>query len=269
MKTILLTGATDGIGLETAKLLVAAGHHVLMHGRNAKKLKAAQKALLANGGAGRIDTYKADLGSMKDVGALAKSVVKDHSKLDVLINNAGVFKTNDPITKDGLDVRFAVNALAPYLLTQELLPLLGDGSRIINVSSAAQAPVNLSVLSGRQRASDMEAYSQSKLAITSWSHTMGEQYKKKGSGPMVLAVNPGSLLGSKMVKEGFGIPGKDLGIGADILYRAALDDEFANAGGLYYDNDKQRLNKPHPDALNPRLSAQLVQAIEELLAEYN
>jgi len=150
-KTILITGSTDGLGLETAKVLVSQGHHVLLHGRNPAKLEDAEKTLSALAEGGHIESYVADLSRMADIEALAKVVAKRHKKLDVLINNAGVFKTSDPITQDGLDVRFVVNTIAPYLLTRKLMPLLGASARVVNLSSAAQSPVNLEALSGQVR----------------------------------------------------------------------------------------------------------------------
>ena len=257
-KLILITGSTDGIGLETARKLSTKGHNILLHGRSPAKLDAAKRML-----GGDAEGYVADLSKMPDVEELAKSVTAMHKKIDVLINNAGVFKTPDPVTADGLDVRFVVNTLAPYALTQRLLPLMDPSGRIINVSSAAQAPVNLKALAGQARLTDMDAYAQSKLAITIWSCELAE---KLSDGPVVVAVNPGSLLASKMVKEGFGVDGNDLSIGADILDRAALSDEFATASGKYFDNDAGRFAEPHPDALDPRKSKEIMSAIEEILA---
>ncbi len=264
-KTILVTGSTDGIGLETAKTLVSLGHRVLLHGRNPAKLADAEKALSALPGAGRVESYVADLSRMADVEALAASVTARHGKLDVLINNAGIFRSADAITQDGLDVRFAVNTLAPYLLTQRLLPLMGETGRVINLSSAAQAPVDPQALAGRVRLpDDFAAYSQSKLALTIWSRHLALALK---GAPAMIAVNPGSMLGSKMVKEGFGVAGGDIRIGADILTRAALDDEFETASGQYFDNDTGRFAEPHPDALDAEKSADIVRIIEETLAE--
>ncbi len=266
-KKILITGSTDGIGLAAAKMLAAAGHTVLLHGRNATKLAAVEKLLSALPGGGDVESYPADLSRMADVEALANAVAAKHQTLDVLINNAGVFKTSTPVTADGLDVRFVVNTLAPYLLTQRLLPLLDQTGRIINLSSAAQSPVNLQALAGNIRLPDMAAYSQSKLAITMWSRTMAENLK--GEGPIVVSVNPGSMLGTKMVKDAFGVSGGDVRIGAEILYRAALDDEFSAASGQYFDNDSGRFAPPHPDALDPNKSAEVLAAIKRILAEIN
>ncbi len=131
------------------------------------------------------------------------------------------------------------------------------------LSSAAQAPVDLAALAGGRKLDDMAAYAQSKAALTMWSRHLALSLGKDG--PMVVAVNPGSMLGSKMVKEAFGVAGGDIGIGAKILAHAALSDEFTDASGRYFDNDAGRFAEPHPDALDPRKSAQVVQSIETLL----
>lgn len=259
-KTILITGATDGIGLETAKLLVAEGHKVLLHGRNPEKLENTVKAF----GSDNTESYLADLSRMEEVEALAKAIADKHDQLDVLINNAGVFKTGAPLTADGLDVRFAVNTIAPYLLTKRLLPLIQPSGRVVNLSSAAQSPVDLNALSDAPQLGDMAAYSQSKQAITMWSRQVALSLP---DGPVIVAVNPASMLGSKMVKEGFGVAGGDLGIGADILVRAALSEEFTNASGQYYDNDARRFAAPPADALDAQKLDALVQTIERVITQ--
>ena len=262
-KTILLTGATDGIGLETAKVLAAEGHTLLIHGRNAEKLAAVEKTLAAIPNVGAIESYIADLSDMADVETFAEAVIAKHQTLDVLINNAGIFKTPHPITSDGLDIRFVVNTIAPYQLTKRLLPLLGTSGRVVNLSSAAQAPVSLEALAGRVKLDDMQAYSQSKLAITQW--TRGMALSLNDNGPMIVAVNPGSLLASKMVKEGFGVEGSDLAIGATILCKAALSDEFATASGQYFDNDSRQFAPPHPEGLDTQKIDALIAGIEALI----
>lgn len=264
-KTLLLTGATDGIGLATAEMLVSRGHHVLLHGRSREKLAKVADRLSSLSAAGEIDSYVADLSKMTEVEALAAAVSGKYSKIDVLINNAGVFSTPDPITGDGLDIRFAVNTVAPYLLTWRLLPLLDASARVINLSSAAQFPVDTEALFGRVELSDGAAYAQSKLALTMWSRAMAASLGNDG--PAVIAVNPRSLLGSKMVWEAYGVAGGDLNIGADIVCRAALSEEFADASGRYFDNDAGRFASPHPDALNPQKCTEVVRAIEAILAK--
>ena len=263
-KTILITGATDGIGLEAAKLLSAQGHHVLLHGRNPAKLDQAEATVSALSDGARIAQYTADLSRLEEVEALAAAVARDHQSLDVLINNAGVYNAANARTADGFDIRFAVNTIAPYLLTRRLLPLLGASARVINVSSAAQTSVDLEALAGHVALTDGAAYAQSKLAITMWSRRLAATLGDRG--PMIVAVNPGSLLGSKMVKEAFGMAGGDLKIGAEILVRAALSEDFAAASGQYFDNDAGRFAPPHADALDDRKSEDVVRAIEAVLA---
>lgn len=264
-KIILVTGSTDGIGLATSRMLVSMGHHVLLHGRNPARLEEAEKTLSVLTGGGRVESYVADLSLIAHVEALAKAVAEKHAKLDVLINNAGVYNASDPVTHDGLDVRFAVNTIAPYLLTQRLLRLLGTSGRVVNLSSAAQSPVDPRALTGQGHLSYDAAYAQSKLALTMWSRHMA--LSLKDSGPAIISVNPGSMLGSKMVKDAFGVDGGDIRIGVEIVSRAALADEFATASGQYFDNDSGQFASPHSDALNPQKCEAIVRVIEAVLTQ--
>ncbi|OEE58271.1 oxidoreductase [Enterovibrio norvegicus FF-454] len=264
-KTLLLTGATDGIGFETAKKLAADGHTLLLHGRNSAKLEQAKNALADAYPNAKFDTYLADLSDLSQVVTMAEQIKAKYSSIDVLINNAGVFKVPTAVTKEGYDVRFMVNTLAPYVLTKALLPSMEADSRVVNLSSAAQAPVNLEALRGRQELSDSAAYSQSKLAITMWSFLLAQTLGSDA--PVLIAVNPASFLGSKMVKEAYGSEGKDLSIGADVLVDAALSDKFAEASGRYFDNDIGAFTQPHSDALDSSKNEALVMAMDEMLGK--
>lgn len=241
-KTILITGATDGIGRLTARKLAAEGHKLLLHGRSEERL--AEVA----GETGGAPTFCADFSRMDEVAAMAEAVVTSHDHLDVLINNAGILGTPETKTEAGRDIRFEVNTLAPYLLTKRLLPIMPRDGRVVNLSSAAQAPVDVSAMMHFKPMDAMAAYAQSKLAITIWSAAMARAFP---GGPVFVAVNPGSLLATKMVKQGFGIDGKDLNIGADILVRASLSAEFASATGKYFDNDSGVFTAPHAAAGDP------------------
>ncbi len=253
-KTILITGSTDGIGLEAAKMLAAQGHRILLHGRNPGKLENASAAI-----GGAADTFVADLSRLDDVSALAAAVSERHDHLDVLINNAGVYKTSSPVNEDGQDVRFVVNTIAPYMLTRSLLPLMDSKGRVVNLSSAAQAPVDLEALKGNRRVGDMDAYAQSKFAITMWSQALA---KSLNDGPAILAVNPGSLLATKMVTEGFGVAGNNIAIGADIISRAAISDEFSDRSGEYFDNDIGKFAMPHAAVQDKNRSDALMDILE-------
>lgn len=262
-KTILITGSTDGIGLATAKELAKQGHSIILHGRSPSKLKTAFDDLLTITTAESLDTVCADLSKLDEVRQLANNINENHALIDILINNAGIFKTSKTTTESGIDVRFVVNTIAPYLLTKLLLPNLSEDGRVINLSSAAQAPVDIDALQGRKSIDDdFSAYAQSKLALTIWSQELAKQLPKADQ--VMVSVNPGSLLGSKMVKEGFGVAGGDIGIGADILSRAALSDEFINASGKYFDNDVGHFNSPHDFANNSENCTAVMQILSAI-----
>jgi len=266
-KTIIITGSTDGIGLETAKTLAEQGHHLLIHGRNSNKLAKVESLLSDLTGSENIESFVADLAHFSGVEALASSVIAKHKKIDVLINNAGVYHVPQITTQDNLDTRFVVNTLSPYLLTQRLLPLFTPSGRIINLSSAAQSPVDLNALiRSNEEIADSQIYAQSKLALTMWSLYMANLLKDKG--PAIIAINPASFLGSKLVKEAYGVKGGDLQIGANILCRAALSDEFANTSGQYFDNDSGQFSSPHPDALSSIKNQKLIEVIEKILMQH-
>lgn len=266
IKTVLITGATDGIGLETAKAIHEQGHRVLLHGRNNTKLEKVRKELSAKPTSEEIEIYCADLSNLSDVNALAEKIAADHASLDVVINNAGVFTSGSGMSPDGFELRFAVNAIAPYLLTKRLLPLLSQQGRVVNLSSAAQAPVDIEAISGKKTVTDNAAYAQSKLLLTMWSRHMG--LSLANSGPLVVSVNPKSFLGSKMVKEAYGVAGGDIREGADILVRAAFSEEFANAHGQYFDNDIGAFTEPHSDALDDRKVEKLMSLLDHSIASF-
>ena len=270
IKTILVTEATSGIGLLAAKTLTSEGHNVILHGRSNSKLNKAKNEILSVAKSGTIDCFAADLGRLDDVEALAADIRSKYEAIDVVVNNAGLFVMSNPQLPDGRDARFVVNSLSPYLLTNRLLPIIPkDTGRIVNLSSAAQQSsnsVNLKAFTEPVRMSDFDAYAQSKLAITQWSAYLAQQFKSNG-GPVVVAVNPASMLGTKMVQEGFGVEGKDANIGSDILVRAALSDEFgSSASGKYYDNDIRRFSEPHADVRNMKKNEQLVRAMDDVIS---
>ncbi|MBT3134031.1 SDR family NAD(P)-dependent oxidoreductase [Alteromonas sp. ALT199] len=266
MKTVLITGATDGIGLETAKMLGKEGHNIIVHGRSESKLANIKGALEAQYPASTFSVVQADLSSFDEVRQFAVQVKAKNKHIDVLINNAGVFSMENPVTAAGLDARFMVNTIAPYMITLALLDVMDAQSRIINVSSAAQAPINLSAFKGETQLSDGAAYAQSKLAITMWTQFLGQKYLNNG--PKMVSVNPKSLLGSKMVKSAYGIAGGDLKIGAQVFMDAAFSPRFADVAGEYFDNDHNTFAAPHPFANNPSHVKALIAEMDALIAAH-
>lgn len=269
MKTILITGSTDGIGKLAALKLAKDGNEIYLHGRDSKKLESVISEIKTKSNNDKIKGFIADLSDLNAVKQLAEQITNDVSKIDVLINNAGIFKSPKDITKDGLDIRFAVNYFAPFILTKRLLPLIhrGTESRIINLSSAAQAPVSSAALLGMEKLNVQAAYAQSKLALTMWSFYLAKPVK----GIVVIAVNPGSLLNTRMANEAYGQYWSPADKGANILYDLAISDEYKNQTGKYFDNDKGDVKgnfaQAHLDAYNVEFIEKLISDTEKLISQ--
>src|SRR5581483_8846095 len=162
---ILITGATDGLGRRVVEKLAAPGLHLLIHGRDAGRGREVAKTVEAAGATATF--YQADFASLQAVRGLAETVAAEHRQIDILINNAGIALAKGPrrTSADGFELSFAVNYLAPFLLTRLLLPRLGQerASRIINVASAGQAPIDFGNVMLESGYDGMYAYRQSKL----------------------------------------------------------------------------------------------------------
>ena len=262
-KTIIVTGSTDGIGKLAAIKLAKDGCTIGIHGRNPQKVKDVVEEIKNTTNNDSIKGFVADFSDLEAVKQMIQEVKNEFSKLDVLINNAGILKSPVTLNKDGLDIRMVVNYLASYVLTEGLLPLLKKGkkSRLINLSSAAQASVSHDLLIGRVQRPDMEAYSQSKLAIAMWSMYLAQQLDNI----TVIPVNPGSLLNTNMVREGFGRFWSSADKGGKILYDLAVGERYEGITGQYFDNDKGDFGKAHPDAYNPVKIEQLINMTNDLL----
>lgn len=262
-KIILITGSTDGIGKLAAIKLAKEGHEIYLHGRNATKLEAVISEIKTASNNDKVKGFVADFSDLHAVKKMASQINKELPKLDVLINNAGVYKSSISKNNDDLDIRFVVNYFAPFVLTQELLPLLkkGNAARIINLSSAAQAPVSLEAMKGKEQLSTQESYAQSKLALTMWSFHLAETEP----GLTVIAVNPGSLLNTNMVKEGFGFHRSSADKGGDVLHDLAISEKYENASGKYFDNDMGTFGTVHPAGNNKAAINALIEKTNKLL----
>ena len=263
MRTIFITGSTDGIGKLVAVKLAKDGHQVVVHGRASEKLKHTITEVKERSGNENISGFVADLSDFDSIEKMIVELSNKLSKIDVLINNAGVFKSNAPTNRQGLDLRFTVNYFAPYIMTNGLLPLLQNSNapRVINLSSAAQSTVSIEALKGNETLSAQETYAQSKLALTMWSFA----FAKANSGITAIAVNPGSLLNTNMVKEAYGHHWSSADKGANILYDLAVLDKYANCTGKYFDNDRGTFNNAHSDAYNQANITDLISETEKIL----
>ncbi len=264
-KTILITGSTDGIGKLLAVKLAKEGHEIYLHGRNSEKLDSVIAEIGKVSKNENIKGFIADFSDLNEVRKMAAQVNNELQKIDVLINNAGIYKSSQTTTNDNFDIRFAVNYFSPFVLTHALLPLLkkGTASRIINLSSAAQSAVSMEVLAGEQQVSTHEAYAQSKLALTMWSIYLAENESDLN----VIAVNPGSLLNTKMVREGFGQIWSSADKGTDILYDLSISEKHKDASGKYYDNDSGAFGTIHPAGTNKVAINTLIEKTKDVLNE--
>jgi NAD(P)-dependent dehydrogenase (short-subunit alcohol dehydrogenase family) len=247
--TILVTGATDGLGKRVSLDLAAKGATVLLHGRNPERLETALEELRRETGSEKSRSYLADLSSLGEVRALAEQVLSDHDRLDALINNAGVIVPERQESKDGYELTFAVNYLAHFLLTGLFLPLLRDSSpaRIVNVASAGQSPVDFSDIMLERGYDAMKAYTRSKLAQVMFTFELAERLR--GTGVSANALHPASLMDTKMVFESFGYTMSTVGEGAEASVRLAVSSELEGVTGRYFDGQREaRANRQAYDA---------------------
>lgn len=238
-QTILLTGATDGIGKHTAIELAKRDVCLLVHGRNKQKLDKLIAELKALGSNKSIEGFVADFSSLEDVRKMAKAILKKYDRIDVIINNAGAGFAAGRTGKDGTELRLAVNYLAPFLLTRLLLPAIKKAapSRIVNVSSAGQSPINFDDIMMEKNFDGVTAYCQSKLALIMFTIDLAAELKKDRV--TVNALHPGTYLDTNMVREAKIKPLGKPESGADAEIYLATSPELKNVTGKYFNVKKE------------------------------
>ena len=238
-KTVLVTGATDGLGWHVARELAANGATVLVHGRNQERLEAILEEVRGQAGGGEVRSYLADLSSLAAVRGLAERVLADEGRLDVLVNNAGIISRERRVSEDGVELTFAVNYLSHFLLAELLLPLLRDSApaRIVNVASAGQSPMDFSDPMLEREYDAMRAYSQSKLAQIMFTFELAE--RERNASLTVNALHPASLMDTRMVHESFGYTLSTVAEGSDAVVRLAVSSEVEGVTGAYFDGTSE------------------------------
>lgn len=262
-KVVLVTGASDGIGRETAVELARLGFHVLVHGRNGKRADRAADDVRKRAPGAAVEPVAADVSTRDGVRQLAGLVLDRAGRLDVLVNNAGVFRKERRTTADGLEETFAVNHLAPFLLTHLLLPrlLASAPSRIVTVSSIAHQSARplLSDLQHEKGYSGYGAYALSKLGNVLFTFELARRLAGKGVAANVL--HPG-VVTTKLLRDGFGMGGAPVTEGASTPVYLAASPEVEGVTGRYFVNRHE--STPSPLARDERLRRELWRLSEEL-----
>ena len=232
-RVVLVTGSTSGLGREVALRLGAMGAHVIVHGRNRERGMEVVEAI--NGeGPGSARFYAADLASFAQVRDFGESILRDYDRLDVLVNNAGIGSAPDErlLSEDGHEFRFQVNYLSTFLLTNILMPRLRESapSRIVNVSSLAQSPIDFDDVMIEKNFSGGRAYGQSKLAQVMFTFDLAEELD--GTGIMVNSLHPATFMPTGMVLRRGVTPRATIGEGADAVMQLVESTEIE--GGQFF-----------------------------------
>jgi NAD(P)-dependent dehydrogenase (short-subunit alcohol dehydrogenase family) len=262
--TILVTGATDGLGRRVARELAARGSTVLLHGRSPERLEATLEELRGQRSSQKVGSYLADLSSLAAVRDLAERILSEYDRLDVLVNNAGIIVQERKESEDGYELTFAVNYLSHFLLTSLLLPLLKDSApaRVVNVASAGQSPIDFDDPMLERGYDAMRAYSMSKLAQIMFTLELAERLSD--TGVSVNALHPASLMDTKMVLDtfGFGYTMSTVEEGTEAVVRLAVSPELEGVTGRYFDGTREaRANR---QAYDPQARDRLWVLSEEL-----
>ena len=268
-KVIMITGSTSGLGLYMANELAGYKANLLLHGRNEEKLLKIIREIQIKTGNRNIHPCIAYFSSLKDVDKMASEILKTDIKLHVLINNAGIGggtpSSGREESKDGYELRFAVNYLATYHLTNKLLPLLlkSTPARIVNVSSAGQRAIDFSDVMLEKNYEKYQAYTQSKLAMIMMTIDLAKELKEKGV--TVNALHPATYMDTFMVRESSIKPINSIKAGADPTIRLALSEKLEGITGKYFNQDRE--SKANTQAYDVNSRKTLKQLSKNLIAQ--
>ena len=260
-RTIVITGATDGLGKGLAKELAPTGARLILHGRNEEKGQAVLEEL-GPSATGELEFRLADFASLDDVRGLADELLEEQH-VDALVNNAGI-GTSGPReeSEDGYELTFQVDYLAPFLLTRQLLPLIKTSapSRIVNVSSAGQAPIDFDDVMLEENYSGVQAYCQAKLALVMLTFDLADELE--GSGVTANCLHPGTYLPTNMVRRAGVEPVTPLEDGVEATMRLIVSPEVDGVNGHYFDGTSE--SAPHQQAEDPEARRRLRELSSEL-----
>jgi len=267
--TVLVTGATDGLGRGVASELARRGASVLVHGRSAERGKQLVDELRRTTGNDRIELYLADLADLGQVADLAVRVTGEHDRLDALVNNAGIGSglpdsREREESADGYELRFAVNYLAGYALTERLLPLLRRSApaRIVNVASLGQQAIEFDDVMLMQGYDGWRAYRQSKLAQVMYTVDLAERLP--AAEVTANSLHPATFMPTKIVTEEQDYTVDALEFGVANVVRLVVDPDLADVTGRFFDRDAEA--KADSQAYDPAARQRLRDVSRALLA---
>jgi NAD(P)-dependent dehydrogenase (short-subunit alcohol dehydrogenase family) len=268
--TIFITGATDGLGRALAERLAVGGATLLLHGRYQHRLDRAAAEIADRANVAKPRTLRADLADLSQVRRLAGDVRQATDRLDVLVSNAGI-GSGEPdgrdrrTSVDGYELRFAVNYLAGFLLTIELLPLLQASrpARIINVASLGQQPLDFDDLMLERDYSGVRAYCQSKLAQIMSGFELADRVPAEEV--TVNSLHPATFMPTKMVLAERGTSVDTLETGVASTERLTSDPALAGVTGRFFDRTREA--RADPQAYDPTARARLWQVSMELTSQ--
>ena len=256
-KTVLITGSTDGVGRYVAERLAAEGWRVIVHGRDRARGEVVVERITKAGGEARF--FAADLSSLAEVRLLADAVRRDGAGLDALVNNAGIGTSGAKreLSPDGLELRFAVNYLAGFLLTRLMLPALEkrQSARIVNVSSAGQQPIDFSDVMLARGYSGVRAYCQSKLAQIMFTFDLAKELA--GHNMAVNCLHPATYMDTTMVRLSGVEPISTVEQGDAAILQLVDEPALAGRTGLYFSGMQELRANPqaYDEAARKRLRA--------------
>ena len=257
-KTALITGSTDGVGRYVASELAKQGARVLIHGRDAGRARTLIDEMMRRGHAAPT-FYQADLSALAEVRQLAAAIQADHRRLDILVSNAGIGSMNGGSERresaDGHELRFAVNYLSGFLLVHLLLPLIKAAapSRIVNVASLGQHPIDFDDVMITRNYSGSRAYAQSKLAQIMFTIDLAGELR--GTGVTVNSLHPATYMDTTMVRAGGIAPISTVEQGGAAILHLVSGDDVAGKSGLFFNgmNEAKANPQAYDDAARRRL----------------